>query len=203
MARLKTVHVRMGDTIQGLAAREIGDPAAWRELATLNSLRAPYLYPSADEADRRAGVLLWGDPINVPARAITDNAVVGDGALGRDVRLAYGALVAVDGDLATVEGAANLGQALRHRVLTTYGSYMPHPTYGCELKTLLGLRNDPTRMLLAAGLSRRAMLRDPRTSSVKTSAVAKGDVLAVDARVVPVGSDTPFDTNAVFQLPST
>lgn len=202
MARLNTTLVRMGDSLQAIAARELGDAAAWRELVALNGLVTPYLVPSAAEADRQPGALLWGDLIRVPARATTASAVTGEDALGQDVALQDGALVVGEGgDLATVLGGANLGQALRHRVLTPYGSFLPHPTYGCELHGLLGLRNDPVRMVLAAGLCRRAMLRDPRVVAAQTRAAVRGDALGVDAAVTAANSDTPFDASAVFLLP--
>ncbi len=202
MARLKTALVRMGDSMQSLAARELGDALAWRDLVDLNALRPPYILPSYDAADRQSGVLLWGDEINVPALSVTDSAVLGPDALGRDVLMEHGRLIPTsEGDLDLIDGSGNLGQALRHRIQTPYQSFLPHPKYGSELHAFLGLRNDAARMALGAGLARRTMLRDPRCKTAEVSGSITGDSLLLTARVQATTSDTPFDTNAVFQLP--
>jgi len=201
--RVKPIVVKVGDTLQTLAARELGDVQQWRDLATLNGLRPPYIIPSIDEADRTANTLIWGDTIMVPSVGDT-SALTGGGVYGLDPWVIDGQLIGGEnGDLALAGATENLGQALQHRIYTPYRSYLPHPTYGCEIHGLLGIRNRPAVALLAAGFVRLAILRDPRAAEVKTGARAVGDRLLVPATVTPVMSDSPFDLNAVLALPLT
>lgn len=203
MARLRTARVRIGDTLQSLALRELGEAQRWREIADLNRLTPPYVLATADEQSRSPGTLLWGDALVVPSTLVSESAVVGDPALGVDAYLDRGLLgVNANGDLSTLSGRGCLGQALAHRLKTAYGSYLPHPTYGCELYGLLGLRNTPALMLLSGGLARRAALRDPRAIEVRVQSSIGGDVLALSVRATPVASDTPMDFNLVYQLPT-
>jgi phage baseplate assembly protein W len=202
MARVRSAVVRISDTLQTFAARELGDLLRWREVAELNDLAPPWLTPSINEADRIPRTALWGDYLKIPSAATTSSAVVGEDALGADTQMLNGAFVLSDsGDLAIVSGRENLAQALGHRIKTPYKTYLPHPGYGCEIHELLGAPNDATRNLLARGLIRRAMLRDPRAEEASVQAESAGDQLVVSASVQAVEEDTPADLNAVFQLP--
>jgi len=149
-------------------------------------------------------VLLWGDWLSVPAISINDGAALGDNALGQDVRVDRGRLVATaGGDLDLIDGVANFGQALRHRVETPYQSYLPHPEYGSEIHALLGLGNGPAMMLLGAGMVRRALLRDPRVAAVAASGAVNGDQLQVRVEARSVVAETVTDFNVLYQLPVT
>jgi hypothetical protein len=201
MARLRQAHVRIGDTLQALAARELGSAAQWRDLIPLNDLRPPYLIPSIDPAERVPQVLLWGDPVVVPARAINDNAALGDAALGTDVLVAGGDLVSANGDLATVSGVGNYVQALRHRLFTPLDSYLTHPDYGCAITALLGLGNGPVVALLSAAMARQALLLDPRSAAISAAGAVRGDQLTVAVQAQPVDTETVSDLNVIYQLP--
>jgi phage baseplate assembly protein W len=201
MARLRSAAIRIGDTLQSFAARELGDLLRWREVAELNNLAPPWLIPSTREDERIPRVALWGDYLRVPSTATNSSAVVGEDALGADVALHSGRLLLDQGDLAVISGGRNLAQAAGHRIKTPFKTYLPHPDYGCEIHEMLGTPNDDTRNLLSRGLIRRAILRDPRAKDAQVSAQSSGDTLAVTATIGPVESDTPADMNAVFQLP--
>lgn len=202
MARLKDVPIRPGDSLQSLAQRELGDGLRWRELVSLNNLRPPYLIATLLAAERLPYTLIWGDWIKVPSLAINDGAALGEDALGQDVRLTGGDLaVTATGDLDLIAGHANFAQALRHRVVTPFGTYLPHPSYGCEVHALLGIGNGPAVTLLGAGLVRRAMLRDPRSGRIAVTGQAQGDQLRLDVQATPVGSDVNTDFNLVYPLP--
>lgn len=201
MARITEIPIRIGDTLQNVAARVLGDGLRWRELVSLNNLKPPFLVPSLDPLDRLPNTVLWGDWIKVPAYAVNASVVTGEEALGQDVRLENGRLVVRDGDLDLVSGAANFGQALRHRVMTPYTSFLPHPTYGCEIHTILGLGNNAAVMLMASGFVRRALLRDPRSAEIALGARVSGDMLAVDVQAQAVGEERVTDLNLLFQLP--
>lgn len=202
MARLKQIPVQMGDSLQAIAHRELGDALRWRELVTLNGLVPPYLIRSIDPAERLPNVLLWGDWLSIPSTSINDGAALGEDALGRDVRVERGRLtVTATGDLDLVEGVANFAQALTHRVHTPYQSYLPHPDYGCEIHAMLGISNGPALSLLGAGLVRRALLRDPRSASVAAAGRVDGDRLHVAVEAKPVTAETVTDFNVLYHLP--
>lgn len=201
MARLKQVPVRVGDSLQGIAQRELGNGLLWRELVTLNRLTPPYLVASVNPDDRIDGALLWGDMISVPLKSTNKSAVVGEDALGCDVRVTRGQLTSENGDLSVVSGVSNYGQALRHRIGVPLKTFIPHPSYGCEVHTVLGLGNNQTVALLAAGFVNRAIARDPRTVKGSAAGTVNGDRLKIAAQVLPVNQDTIIDANATFQLP--
>jgi phage baseplate assembly protein W len=202
MARLRQAAVRIGDTLQALAARELGAAERWRELVTLNGLRPPYLIASVNPAERVAQVLLWGDWLSVPALAINDNAALGDAALGADVQVSDGDLVAAGGDLVITAGLDNFAQALRHRLFTPIDSYFPHPDYGCAITAMLGLGNGPVVALLCAALARQALLRDPRAAAISAAGAVAGEQLVIAVQAQPVNSETVTDLNVIFQLPT-
>jgi len=201
MARVKEIPIRPGDTLPSLSQRVFGDGLRWRELVELNNLRPPYLVSSMDPLARIPGAALWGDWIKVPSYGTNASAVTGEEALGCDVRMTNGELVTVNGDLDVILGGYNFGQALRHRVRVPYGTFMPHPTYGCEIYSVLGVGNSAVIMVLGAGFVRRAMLRDPRSATVQVGAQASGDILTINASAMAVGEERVNDLNILYQLP--
>lgn len=201
MARVTEVPIRPGDTLPSLAQRVLGDGLRWRELVALNGLKPPFLVPSLEAIDRQPHTVIWGDWLKVPAVAVNASAVTGEEALGQDVRMDRGRLATNNGDLDLIAGGANFGQALRHRVTVPYGSFMPHPTYGCEIYSVLGIGNTAVVMLLGAGFVRRALLRDPRSATITAGARANGDTLAVDVQAQAVGEERVTDLNLLYQLP--
>lgn len=204
MARLKRVKIRIGDTLQGIAARELGDALRWRDLVAINRLRPPYLISSLDPSDRQPQTVIWGDTLLVPATNIGGGAVLGEDALGQDVRVVKGQLaVSTAGDLAVVSGAANLQQALCHRLMTPYRSYLLHPDYGCEIHALLGMRHGVALAALGAALVRRAMARDPRVQEAAAKGAVDADHLLIQAEARSVEQDTVTDLNLIYLLPVT
>lgn len=180
------VQTRHGDTLQLVAARELGDATRWPDLIAFNSLRPPFLVD--DPALRRPGVLVTGDLLRVPAavavvEAKTDAALVFE----RDVELQGGAVGVAGGDFAVASGLDNLRQALRHRVETEQGELIFHPDYGCLVRRLIGAVNGPTAALLAASYVRAALQRDHRIKAVlDSSAEVVGDVIRVSVTVEPI-----------------
>ena len=201
MARVKNITVRVGDTMRSIAHRELGDNFLWLELAQFNRLRPPYLIPSVKAEDRQPNTVIWGDQLKVPLKGASASRATGDDALGQDVRMYSGFLVSESGDLSLINGVENLGQALKHRLLTGYRTYYPHESYGCEMHTLLGIQNGAVTALLGAAFARRAALRDPRVSEANAVGSASVDQLLVHLTAKAVDQETISDTNTIFQLP--
>lgn len=180
------VEIRHGDTLQAIAAREIGDASRWTDLIAYNDLVPPFI--TDDPAQARTGVLLSGSMIRVPAAAQMASASSDpDRVFERDIRLEDGVLVAQNGDFAVASGRDNLRQAIKHRIETERGELLFHPEYGSRIRVLLGAVNGPTASLLAAEYARSAVLADPRIRQVTQSvAEVEGDVVRVSVEAQPI-----------------
>lgn len=178
--------IQHGDTLQRIAARELGDASRWPELVGLNDLVAPFV--TDDPAAVRVGVILSGQFIRVPAStAVVSAEAAPEEVFGRDLFLNKGRLDVVAGDFAVVGGSANLRQALMHRIVTDRGELMFHREYGSQLRRLLGAVSGPAAGLLAAQYAKAAVVADPRVDAVsKSVATVSGDVMRVDVEVLPV-----------------
>ena len=105
--------------------------------------------------------------------------------------------VATDrGDLAVIDGRANLAQAILMRLLTAVGELAPlgHPEYGCRLGELVGRPNSETTRNLARLHVLEALQAEPRIAEVRDVAVTtragERGMIDVVVQVVPVGADT-------------
>lgn len=186
LPNFRHAETRRGDTLQRIALRELGTAVNWVELALLNGLRPPYIVDN--EQDRAAGVLVAGDLIRVPSAVQAVSADVNpDEVFGRDIAVRRGLLAVDNGDLALESGLANYLQALRHRLEVTKRDLAFHPEYGNFAARLKGRKGSPAVNNLAAFYVKSALLEDVRTAEVpRCVATIEGDVLRVDADVVPV-----------------
>ncbi|MGL4457288.1 MAG: hypothetical protein ACRCUB_02670 [Plesiomonas shigelloides] len=178
--RLAETHA--GDTLQRVAAREMGDANRWTELVWLNQLTDPYLTDNPD--DVAAGVLLTGSMLRVPAP--TGISTGGDDraqVYERDCKMVKRRLVDDgNGDIAVVSGTDNLRQQLKHRIDTPRGQLTRHPGYGCMVWLLKGKVTGPIAGLLGAQYVKEALAADYRVAQVTNStAVIDGDVTRITA----------------------
>ncbi len=210
----RLANTRGGDTLQAVAARELGDAASWPDLVALNGLVAPYL--TDDPLEVAPGVLLAGDVIRVPSTASDGGSGVADPSdiYGADLDLVGGFLNPdANGDLAGLSGPANLQLALEIVLDTEQGSLPFHPSFGTRLEELVGKGNDESVQGLALGFANSAVRSDPRISTTQSStATVSGDAVVVfleavtvAGRVLPIGGTTAASgaAGAVLQpLPS-
>lgn len=180
------VQTRFGDTLQAVAARELGDAGQWSKLAWLNGLVSPYL--TDDAAQVSSGVLIAGSTIRIPAvSAQVDAAMVPDQVFLKDVQLQNGELQFENGDFAVVSGRDNLRQALSNRIATNHGELIFHGGYGANLGRLIGALNGPVRNLVAQKYVLDALNEESRIQTVNNvTATTQGDRLAIEAEVVPI-----------------
>ncbi len=186
-----------GDTLQLVAARELGDPARWVDLANINNLLPPYITDDPLLASTR--VLLSGSVLVVPAQAPVSQTATStdpDDVYELDMGLVGGHLEADEnGDFLVFTGRQNLRQALVHRVITERGELLWHPEYGALIRSLIGVVNGPTASTLAAKYAEATLRADPRVREV-SSVVAEvsGDIISVSATVVPItGQSTKIE----------
>lgn len=184
----RLVTIDYGQTIQRVAAIELGDANRWPELVWLNNLVWPYI---TDDPERVAeGVLLSGSFIKIPAPAgipTTDQQPIGQ-VFERDCLITDG-LLSDDGsgDFQVVTGSKNLVQQLENRLKTPKGQAIRHPDYGCMLYRLIGRVNAPTLNVLASQYAQATLLSDYRVSSLRSvsSAVDK-DKIKITATAVTI-----------------
>jgi phage baseplate assembly protein W len=187
LPNVRLAEIHQGDTLQRIAAREMGDANRWPELVWINSLTHPYV--TGDQRQVVPGVLMYGQLIKVPApRGVyTDDADRGQ-VYERDCAL-VGRMLTDDGvgDLSVVAGADNLRQQLSHVVATPRGQATRHPQYGCMAWRLLGTVTGPTANKLGAEYVKSALLSDYRVSRVEaTTAITIGDSLNITARAIAI-----------------
>ena len=196
-AGVRSVETRVDDTLQAIAARELGDASRWPDLANLNNLLPPYITPSLALAGPR--VLFAGMPIQIPAPAAPPSGVADPSVFGTDLALVNGQIVDDGaGDLATVSGLANRDQAVANRLTTRPGELVFHLDYGCRAYELIGGGVTPTALQLAASFVAAAVAADPRIASVEApTAAAVGDALVTraiaitaDGKRQPVGASS-------------
>jgi LysM repeat protein len=204
----RKVDTNRGDTLQKVAARELGDASQWPDLATLNGLIPPYI--TDDPTQVAPGIILSGTTLNVPAPAPVPSAVSDSESLfGTDLALdktgqgvSWNGLLTADdsGDFATLSGPDNLSQALENRIVTRPGELLFHLPYGCKVFDLLGAGNGPIAGQLAATFVSQAIKSDARISSVKgVTATITADSQSIAATAITTaGKSLPV---GIAQLP--
>lgn len=186
---VRRVQLLHGETLQRLAARELGDASLWPHIAILNNLSPPYV--TGDPAAASRTVALYGDTLLVPSTPadIEPTAVQTEDVLKRDVLLTGGRLHVEDGDLVMVAGRENLKQAISIRIATDEGELLYHPGYGCRVHRLKGRKGTPQANLLAMTWVRRALHQEPRIAEItRAEAETQGDSVRVEAEAVAVSS---------------
>lgn len=185
----RLVEIRYGDTLQKIAARELGEASRWRDLITINKLEYPYL--TGDPSAVTANVRLYGSQIAVPSASNTTNSEIDPNAVfGVDIKLDGGLLLDDgNGDFSIVSGRENYKQAIENRIATRRQELIFHLPYGCDIQALLGTVEGPTATILAAQYAKEAVEADDRTESVTTAtATTVGDATTVNIVAVPVAA---------------
>lgn len=181
------VEVRRGDSLQKIAARELGDAGRWYELIAINDLLPPFV------SDTPAGprVAVAGQAIMVPAPTRPEVANTNpDQVFEADMALNRGRLEVEDGDFKVVTGRSNLRQALKHRVDTARGELLYHLDYGSLVQRMLGAVNGPTKALLCAQYARAAVAADPRIARIRSAvADAAGDTTRITVVAEPISGN--------------
>ena len=194
--------VGIGDSIQGIAARYLGDVTRWRDLVALNGLAPPYVSETG-----QPGTLRPGDDILVPDGDGVDESVsppwivgaapddpIEERLLGVDFKLTENAdglfdwELSPDGsDLKRVAGVPNLEQGLRSRILQPLRELPILPNFGTE--TQVGRANTVGVSLARANIiaSVEADPRIARTQRVRTPLNEQSDIIAVEFDAVVAG----------------
>ena len=190
------VSTTQDDTLQSIAAREMGDGKLWPQLVQINGLVPPYI--TTNPAAAGSGVLLAGAQIMV-------SAPISDG-VSQDPSAVFLVDMTTDasgqllddgkGDFASVSGLSNLSQSLRNRIETEQRELVMHTGYGSRVRKIVGVANGPTAGVLAAQYAKSAVLADPRVRKVSAAtAQVVGDRVSVSVEAVPI-SGAPVTVSA-------
>lgn len=193
MARFKKYTIQQGDTLQSIAARELGDANSWVDLFQYNDLQYPYIVDTAQEKHNNLEhLVMLGDQIVIPIETTIgdinpldlmqeDKRQVENLVLGSDLNLTSffdrykdkGTQDDIlelsgnykDGDIAVTQGQQNVKQAIIMRLLTPLGSILLHPDYGSNLHNLFEKANSDLKVKIDAEISR-CILTDSRVATV-------------------------------------
>lgn len=184
--------VQAGENIVSLASRLLGDPQRWLELAQLNHLKAPYL-----ATEPRKGCLSPGDVVLYPAadnaRAVTTSTERLDAnTYKRDLVSVDNDLAFQNGTLSSAVGLPNLYSAVARRINTLIGRHPFHPGYGSLVRTHIGEPADATALYLMLIDAKRAVLTDPRVTSVSGTAQWENEMVTLDLLITPILPGEPF-----------
>jgi len=174
MARFKKYTIQQGDTLQSIAARELGDANSWVDLFQYNDLQYPYIVDTAQEKHKNLEhLVMLGDQIVIPIETTIgdinpldlmqeDKRQVENLVLGSDLNLTsffdrYKDKGTQDdilelsgnyknGDIAVTQGQQNVKQAIIMRLLTPLGSILLHPDYGSNLHNLFEKANSDLKV---------------------------------------------------------
>tara|TARA_Y100000034_G_scaffold133878_1_gene200761 strand:+ start:541 stop:2322 length:1782 start_codon:yes stop_codon:yes gene_type:complete len=198
---LTDYRIRSGDTLQAIAARELGDGALWYDLAVINGLQYPYISGSGGP-----GIVTPGTIIAIPrtgGSAVIAKVSEGEDPLndilGTDIRLKEtpqsvpgrpSVTIAIDRrtsrDVATISGLSNLSQAVQLRTWTEVGSMPMAPNYGIMRAIGFGA-TDAFISALRVGV-KRTIQADRRIERIsRLVMVAEVDAVEFDVDVIPVG----------------
>lgn len=185
----RSAQTLMGDTLERIAQREMGDATRWHDLANLNGLAPPWISDSPISVDVGTVLLAGQDTVLIPSTApIASGVSETPNVYGRDCLLLNGKISpSISGDVAVVAGVANLKQALEMRLGTHQGELVYHPSYGCRAYKLLGQGGTPLADQLAASWVAAAIRADPRVSSTSNvNASTSGDILAASGEAISI-----------------
>ena len=117
-----------------------------------------------------------------------------------DVRLGRVLMINREGDLGTVGGAPNLGQAIIHRLMTRKGELaeLGHAQYGSRLYELVGEPNNERTRELAKMYTKECITQDPRVKEIVKISVLAVSHDRIDISISLVTIDSEVALNIVF-----
>lgn len=186
--------LRQGDSLMTLAARELGDYSAWRQIAHLNGLQPPYIAANPAPNLASPGQQLFLPQPNGTTVLSAETAPVASyiiNYLGVDKYLGplNEAMLTWTGDYQIVSGYDNLAFSLGRRLQTTVGLLIYHTLYGSRVPPEVGKIASQNELALIVEYTKSCLLADPRVNKVVScnAATAANYAIKVSATVLPNG----------------
>jgi phage baseplate assembly protein W len=188
-ARPVVLALSPGDSLQAIAARNLGAASRWTELVTVNGLVFPFVDfsgPNGAPGSAYAGLRVLGatDTLKLPLPVVPGVVGVSDDPIGTDTPDAPGFI----GDLQG--GTDNMVASLMRRLSTPRGRIPWHPSYGSGLKARIGSPSTSDLILAAMADAQDTLTSDPRVLAVNRIEVAfLNGLVDINAEVVtPLGA---------------
>lgn len=168
--------VRQNDSLQDIAARELGDYSRWYEIAQINALVPPFIGPFA-----MSGITTQGQQLFMPnATSVVPTGSAPNYAINYlGVDIYYGPLnqpmTPWAGDFNAIAGYRNLAFSLGRRLQTTLGDLIYHLAFGSRVPPEVGAIASNTEATVLSAYTESAIRSDPRVNKV----------LAIDTQVLP------------------
>ena len=200
--QINLVTVRVGDSLQDIANRALGDFEQWTSIAAVNSLTPPWIAATASP-----GVAGWGQQLLMPTPGISSNAAGTPPSyltnfLGVDLYIGpiNGVMPPWSGDFQTIGGYSNLSWALGRRLQTTLTTLIYHPDYGSRIPPEVGNIQDQQTAGYITAYAQSALLSDPRVAAVLSagSTLLPNGLISFSGNVQPAGFGTGTLVNEVI-----
>lgn len=194
--------VRVGDSLQNIANRSLGDFEQWTSIAAVNGLQPPWIGPVA-----ASGVAGWGQNLLMPSPGTAPSAAgvipsYQNNFLGIDLYIGpiNGAMPPWTGDFQTIAGYSNLSWALGRRLQTTLGMLIYHPDFGSRVPPEVGNIQVQTTAMDITTYATSALLTDPRVAAVlgASSSLLPNGLIQFNGNVQPAGFGTGVLVNEVI-----
>lgn len=123
--------------------------------------------------------------------------------LGMDIEMINGDMsIGSNNDFVISKYDQNLGQAVKHRLLTVIGELRRNPEYGSELPLYLGLNKTDSILTEIEGVIYKTLLQEPRIKEVVNIIVSFDDIdvtkVNVNLNILPIDYNVPL--NLVYEL---
>jgi phage baseplate assembly protein W len=123
--------------------------------------------------------------------------------LGMDIEMINGDMViGSNNDFSVAKYEKNLGQAVKHRLLTVVGELRLNPAYGSELPLYLGISKNESVLTEIEGVIYKTLLQEPRIKEVVDIVVSFDEIdvtkVNVNLSILPIDYNVPM--NLVYEL---
>lgn len=159
-------------------------------------------------------VLSSGSTLLIPDPTGSSNPAIGskydpdiNDTYGKDIALSTTGQISFIGndssDILSVIGRANVAQAIRNRLMTSYGQLSTQPTYGNKGYVFLGSKYSPNILSTMRTMIVQTLLQDPRVvniSSINVSYVQSSAALLVNNVTIELAENGSSVTLAPIQI---
>lgn len=194
----RRVPIYRGDTLQGIALRELGEASRWFEISLLNGLA------DNDSLTSMTEILIPSDSPDggVVSRQLSSSSFLTQDIrlYGRDIRIVTSSRAKIsvsfhNNDLSLVSGLDNLQQAVYLAERVQLGEMLEDPLYG--IRAIVGASQSRQRAAALAWSLKETAERDPRVSSCDVLVTTEGNSTKYERTISPVGTTARLSSSSI------